>query len=186
MNSSPCPGEVNQANAKRASALLLDSFERVQKLLASVVDGLTPEELLWQPEQEANPIGWLLWHLSRVQDDHISELVGSEQVWSTGGWEERFALPYPTSDVGFGQDAATVGQFTVTNPTWLTGYYDEVHERTKQTLQQLRDEDFDRVIDDSYDPPVTIASRLVSVVNDVTQHMGQAAYIRGLVERRRR
>ena len=43
--------------------------------------------------------------------------------------------------------------------------------------------ELEREVDQSWDPPVTLAVRLVSVVNDITQHAGQAAYAAGIIAR---
>ncbi len=168
------------------TCLMLDAFERVNELMPTVIEDLSVDELLWRPDADANPIAWLLWHLTRVQDSHLADLDGSEQLWVEGGWAEKFALPYDENSVGFGQSSDEVGRFSITDPSLLEGYHHAVHSRTNDIVSQLSDDDYDRVIDDSYDPPVTISTRLVSVVNDTTQHIGQASYVRGLVERRRR
>lgn len=165
--------------------LMLDAFERVNELVPTVIEDLSVEELLWRADSDANPIGWLLWHLTRVQDSHLADLDGSEQLWVEDGWAEKFALPYDEASVGFGQSCEEVGRFSIKDPSLLGGYHRAVHSRTKDIVSQLSDDDYDRVVDDSYDPPVTIGTRLVSVVNDTTQHIGQASYVRGLVERRR-
>ncbi len=52
------------------------------------------------------------------------------------------------------------------------------------TSSGLQPADLDVVVDERWDPPVTLGVRLVSVVNEVNQHVGQAAYVRGLLERR--
>lgn len=165
--------------------LLRDAFGRVHESLPSTVADLSVDELLWRPDAGANSIAWLVWHLTRVQDDHLAELAGVEQVWTSGGWDARFSLPYPIGDVGYGQSAEQVGAFTLSDPGLLTGYHAAVHELTESVLAGEDQRGLDRVVDDRWDPPVTAAVRLVSVVNDITQHIGQAAYVRGLVERRR-
>ena len=58
-------------------------------------------------------------------------------------------------------------------------------ERCKQAtvayLATVAPEDLDRVVDERWDPPVTLGVRLVSVLSDDLQHAGQAAYARGLI-----
>jgi len=165
--------------------LLRDAFDRVHEELPSTVADLSVDELLWQPAPGANPIGWLAWHLSRVQDDHLAELAGVEQVWTSEGWADRFSLPYETGEIGYGQSPDQVAAFTLPDPGLLTGYHSAVHELTLSVLEGEEERGLGRVVDDRWDPPVTAAARLVSVVNDTTQHLGQAAYVRGLVEHRR-
>jgi hypothetical protein len=170
-----------------ASAIdvLRDGFGRTHESLPDIVAGLSVEELLWRPDAAANPIAWLVWHLSRVQDDHVAELAGLEQAWTAAGWVERFALPYGADDTGFGQSSDQVGAFRLDDPSLLTGYQAAVHELTMLALDREDEKTLDRVVDPRWDPPVTAGARLVSVVDDMAQHTGQAAYVRGLVERRR-
>ncbi len=185
MNSQPRTGNGAAANVSPLVASLLDGFERVHELIPAIVDGLSPDELTWRPDRDANSIGWLLWHLARVEDSHLADLDGSQQLWTKDGWAGAFHLPYDDTDIGFGQDSETVGQFFVADPMLLVRYPEAVHDRTRDVVSPLTDSDQERIIDDSYDPPVTVGARLVSVVNDITQHVGQASYVRGLVERRR-
>ncbi|MET0767092.1 MAG: DinB family protein, partial [Aeromicrobium sp.] len=73
--------------------LLDDAFTRIGDDVATLVDGLTPDQLAHRIAPDANPIGWLVWHLLRVQDDHVSDLAGTDQVWTSAGWSDRFDLP---------------------------------------------------------------------------------------------
>lgn len=163
--------------------LLVDAFGRVREEVHAVLEGCTPETLAYRPGPAANPIGWLVWHLARVQDDHVADLAGTEQVWVAGGFADRFGLPYPPSATGYGQRPEDVGAFSVRSPELLAGYLDAVHEATIAFLSTVGDTDLDRIVDTSFDPPVTLAVRLVSVLADDLQHVGQAAYVRGLAER---
>jgi uncharacterized damage-inducible protein DinB len=163
--------------------LLADSFERVRDIVHRVVDGLTPDDLTVRLDNEANSIGWLIWHLTRIQDDHVAGVAATEQVWASSGWATRFGLPLDVSDTGYGHTPQQVAAVTGTAST-LREYYDAVHETTLQFVRQLAETDLDRVVDERWDPPVTLGVRLVSVVADDLQHAGQAAYIRGILERR--
>ena len=163
--------------------LLAEALSRVKEVVHAAASGLTADQLAYQPQPGANSIGWLLWHLTRVQDDHVSEVAGTEQVWTAGGWEGRFALPYETEATGWSQEAGQVGQFSVSSASLLTGYYDAVHEQSLAFIGTLSDPDLDKVVDERWDPPVTLGVRLVSVIDDDTQHAGQAAYVRGLIVR---
>ena len=166
-----------------ANEILTDSFERVRESVHQVVEGLDVDDLAYQPDAGANSIAWLVWHLARVQDDHIADVAGAEQVWTTGGWAARFGLPFDEDATGYGQTGSDVAAVRA-GADLLTGYYDAVHSATMSYLETLSDADFARVVDERWDPPVTLLVRLVSVINDDTQHVGQAAYVRGLLERR--
>lgn len=163
--------------------ILRDGFGRVNEVVPGVVAGLTTAELLWRADRDANSIAWLLWHLGRVQDAQVADLAGLPDVWRSAGWYERLELPYPAHASGYGHTSAEVGQFRLRDPQLLTGYWDAVHEMTLRVLATERD--LERIVDTNWDPPVTAAVRWVSILNDVTQHVGQASFVRGLVLRRR-
>jgi uncharacterized damage-inducible protein DinB len=167
-----------------SAELLADAFDRVRGVVHQVVEGLDAEQLMFRPDPEANSIAWLIWHLTRVQDDHVAAVAGTGQAWADEGWVDRFALPFDSSDIGYGMDPDQAGQVEVTSGELLTGYYDAVHARTLSFVRGLADGDLDRVVDERWDPPVTLGVRLVSVIDDDAQHAGQAAYVRGLVTRR--
>lgn len=167
-----------------ATDLLADAFGRLPDLYDSVASGLDEPRLTERPGGTGNSIGWLLWHLARVEDDHVADLAGSEQVWDAG-WRERFDLPLSPHDTGFGHTDEQVGAVRIADPSLLVGYYREVHARTTDHLAGLSADDLDRVVDAGWDPPVTAGVRLVSVQGDALQHLGQAAYLKGLQDRSR-
>jgi uncharacterized damage-inducible protein DinB len=167
------------------AALLTDGFGRVYDTVHRTVDGCAPADLAYRPDAEANSIAWLVWHLTRVQDDHVAQLAGSEQAWTTLGWSRRFGLPFDDADTGYGHGTDDVAAVT-TAADLLIGYFDAVHAATLAYLARLTEDALDDVVDTSWDPPVTRGVRLVSVLDDDIQHAGQAAYVRGLAERRRR
>jgi uncharacterized damage-inducible protein DinB len=148
------------------------------------LDGITADELCYRADPSANTIAWLVWHLTRIQDDHVADVAGVEQVWTSAGWYERFDLPFGPEQTGFGQDADDVAAVRVETAEPLLGYLDAVHARTMAYVRTLTEGDLDRVVDTSWDPPVTLGVRLVSVVSDDLQHAGQAAFVRGIAGRR--
>ncbi|MGW0232322.1 mycothiol transferase [Actinopolymorpha singaporensis] len=167
-----------------SSKLLVDAFDRVREAVHQAVEGLSAEELAFRVDSEANSIAWLVWHLTRVQDDHIADVAGTEQVWTADSWFERFDLPFEPSATGYGNSPKEVAQVQVDSADLLIGYHDAVHQATVAYVGGLGDDDLPRVVDEAWDPPVTLAVRLVSVISDDLQHAGQAAFIRGVVERR--
>lgn len=162
--------------------ILLDAYSRVGEAVHRAGAGLSEAELAARLDPGANSIGWLLWHLTRVQDDHIADVAGREEEWTSGGWQQRFDLP--VGGTGYGHSTEQVGQVRGFSAELLLAYYDAVHARTIEFVGALSAADLDRVVDESWDPPVTLAVRLVSVVDDCLKHAGQAAFIRGVLERR--
>jgi uncharacterized damage-inducible protein DinB len=165
----------------RSSELLLYAYEQIQETLRRAVEGLTPRELTRRLSAEANTIAWLAWHLVRVQDDHIADVAGGEQVWTAEGWDTRFGLPFPPEATGYGFSSEQVAQVRVPSADMLLEYAAAVHARTADYLRGLSDDDLDTVVDTRWDPPVTLGVRLISVLSDDLQHVGQAAFIRGLL-----
>ena len=162
--------------------LLQDAFGRIVEGGTAVVDGLTDAQLAYRPDPEANTIGWLVWHLARVQDAQVADVAGHEQVWTSQGYAERFGLPFDTEATGYGQTPAEVGQVEVGGEL-LADYLRATHQATMRYLELLIATELDRVVDERWDPPVTLGVRLVSILEDDAQHLGQANYVRGLIER---
>ncbi len=160
--------------------LLIDAFERIDKSAAAAVDGLTDDQLAARPDADANSIAWLVWHLARVQDDHVADVAGTEQMWIAQDFVSRFDLPFDSGATGYGMNSEEVGHVRV-GAELLADYVHAVHEATVAYLATVTPDDLDRVVDERWDPPVTLGVRLVSVVSDDLQHAGQAAYLRGLV-----
>lgn len=164
-----------------ALGVLRDLFGRVETTVHGAVDGLDDAALAHRVGGDANSIAWLVWHLTRVQDDHVAEVAGTEQVWTAQGWAARFALPFDVEATGYGQRGDEVGAVRV-GADLLLGYYDAVHEQTLQYLDRIGEDDLDTIVDRRWDPPVTLGVRLISVADDDIQHAGQAAFVRGVVE----
>jgi hypothetical protein len=163
-----------------SAELLIDAFGRVRETVHEAVDGLSGRQLAVRLDGDANSIGWLCWHLARVQDDHVAGAFGTEQVWPR--FSERFGLPFEPGAIGYGHSSAQAALVRVSG-VLLTGYQDAVHEQTVALVSGITDADLSRVVDEAWDPPVTLGVRLVSVISDCLQHAGQAAFVRGILLR---
>jgi hypothetical protein len=155
----------------------------VRDQVPEVVAGLDVDQLAWRPDPDANSIAWTVWHLTRIEDDHVAEVAGTEQVWTSAGWYDRFGLPFPPAAHGYGHSSADVAQVRVSGDV-LAGYHAEAAARAIAYVERLAPVELDRIVDERWDPPVSLGVRLVSVMNEVNAHIGQAAYLRGLLERR--
>ncbi|NKZ07860.1 mycothiol transferase [Actinomadura latina] len=164
-----------------SAQLLTDGFGRVREVVHGAAAGLTAQQLAYQPAEGANSIAWLVWHLTRIQDDHVADAAGTGQVWAEDGWADRFGLPLDAYETGYGHGPDEVAAVRVESADLLTGYHDAVHDRTVEYVSALTDDDLERIVDRAWDPPVTLAVRLISVISDDLQHAGQAAYVRGLL-----
>jgi Protein of unknown function (DUF664) len=163
------------------ASLLLELFGRIPPLARAAVEGVDSDRLTEQPSAGANTIAWLVWHLTRVQDHHVAELLDADQVWVGGDWARRFGLEADPSNTGYGHSGEEMAAVRPDQPEVLLDYLDVVDARTRAMLAELAPEDLDRIVDRRWDPPVTMGVRLISVANDCLQHAGQAAYVRGLL-----
>jgi uncharacterized damage-inducible protein DinB len=152
--------------------LLVEEFGRIRGVVLGAVRGLSTDQLAFRPDERCNSIAWLVWHLTRIQDDHVADVAGTQQAWTAEGWADRFGLPFPVAETGYGHSSAEVG------------YHEAVCGHTVEYVRGLAEADLDRVVDEHWDPPVTLGVRLVSVVSDDLQHGGQAAYVRGMLPAR--
>lgn len=163
--------------------LLVELYERIPPLVQAACDGLDREALSAQPPGGGNTIGWLLWHLTRVQDHHVGELLTAPQLWERDDWGGRFGLESDPTNTGYGHDVDEMAGVRPDGSGALVEYHGAVWERTRQYLGSLDAARLDEVVDERWDPPVTLGVRLVSVADDSLQHVGQAAYLRGLIDR---
>jgi hypothetical protein len=163
----------------KTSELLLDAFGRIRETVEATLEGLDGGALAERPAGTGNSIAWLVWHLSRVEDAQVADVARLEQVWTSQGFKDRFGLPLADRDTGYGHSSEQVDAVQA-EPVLLLEYYDAVHRQTAGFLKTLRDDELDRVVDKRWDPPVTLGVRLVSTLADCLQHIGQAAYAKGL------
>ncbi|EKF25331.1 dinB superfamily protein [Mycolicibacterium hassiacum DSM 44199] len=170
---------MSDAGSHAAREILRDAFTRQMEHVEELTDGLTDEVALYRPTPEANSIAWLIWHTGRMQDLQVADIAGTEQVWLREGWVDRFDLDRPREAMGYGDGPDDVAKVRA-SADLLAGYYRAVHKATLEYLATVTVEELQRIVDTRWDPPVTAAVRLVSIVDDAAQHLGQAAYLRGI------
>lgn len=175
---------AGESSAEAARMVLWDAFSRIRDEVHQICREVTPAQVTYRPDSDANSISWLIWHLSRIQDDHVSGLAGNAQMWIEDGWYDRFGLPFGADAHGYGHTSDEVAQVRIA-PELLDDYHAAVDEMTKRYVDRLTTEELGRVVDTSWDPPVTAAVRLVSVIGDCLAHLGQAEYVHGLAQRSR-
>ena len=165
------------------SDVLIDGYGRIQELVHRACDGVAGAGLAFQPAPASNSIAWLVWHLTRIQDDHISAMAGVDQVWVTSGWHADLGMEPDENALGFGDGPDEVASIRPAGPAALVGYHDQVTDTSIAYLGGVDGVELDRIVDVSWTPPVTAGVRLVSVLSDNLQHAGQALYVRGIFDR---
>jgi hypothetical protein len=169
--------------------LIVDGFERLPDLAEEALAGVPAADLDRPPGPGANPLGWTVWHLTRVQDGQIADLMGdaSQDLWTRDGWHRKFGRPPDHEDSGYGHTAAQVKAFRSPSARVQLDYLKATTERTKLYLATLSPADLDLELDEPwYTPRPTVGVRLLSILADCHQHAGEAAYIRGLLKARAR
>jgi hypothetical protein len=163
----------------KSNGVLLDAFGRIRENVEATLEGLDDGSLARRPAGTGNSIAWLIWHLGRVEDAQVASAAGLDQVWTSQDFAGRFGLPLTERDTGYGHSSHQVDAVQAA-PELLLEYYNAVHRQTVEFVNTLTDQDLDRVVDQRWDPPVTLGVRLVSTIADCLQHVGQAAYAKGL------
>jgi len=141
--------------------LLADAFGRIREVVHEAADGLSPDRLALRPGGQANSIAWLIWHLTRVTDDHVADAAGTGQAWADGLGGAVSGCRSISRTPGTGNGSGEVAAVRVASAELLTGYHDAVIEQTTRYVRGLADADLDRIVDRRWDPPVTLGVRLV-------------------------
>lgn len=169
----------------KANEVLLEAYSRITQNVENTLKDLTTEDLTYRIDPGANTVAWLVWHLARVEDSQISSAAGLAQVWDQGWYEKfNFAPVIGPHDTGYGHSNEQVTAI-VANTKLLTEYYEDVCHQTKKYLESINEDDLDIIIDKNWNPPVTLGVRLASILVDISQHVGQANYVRGVILRQK-
>jgi DinB superfamily len=161
------------------SEFIEDALNREQRFLMEAVQDLTPEELARQPRPEANHIGWLLWHMFRVEDMWVQFFAQHQlELWERDGWHQKFGLP--TRDNGFGHTPEQVAGFPALGLSELLQYGEAVRASTLDYLRSLSGESFDTIPRERR-PDISVGRMFRQLIGEIFQHQGQIAYLKGLI-----
>lgn len=158
--------------------ILRRAFDEYLDGLTKAVAGLSPDERRFRPGEDANHIDFLVWHLARNEDGTISACARAEELWTSAGWHERWALP--ADGDGCGWTDAEVAAFPPIATDELAQYFDDVRRRTLTFLDGLTLDLLDEPMSEHH-PDVSVGQVLSHLVVEQSQHLGQVALIRGLL-----
>ena len=155
------------------------ALDREQEFLLEAVNDLTPEEMAWRAGPEANPIGWILWHMLRVEDMWFQFFIQRNiEIWEREGWNEKFGLP--TRDNGFGHTQEQVAQFPALDLAELLNYGQAVRAATLEYLKTLTPDDY-AIVPREQRPEMSIGAICSQIIGEVFQHQGHISYLKGLM-----
>lgn len=160
--------------------LLINMLDGVLRTLEKALNNLTDLDLNKQPNPDCNSIGWLTWHLSRTQDRAIANLARKNQVWMEGEWYKKFDRSADPADTGFGHTTEQVSAFKSPDISILLGYYKAVLNQSKNFISELTSTDLAVKMD--HPKFTTVGIWLAATISDNLQHVGQIAYLRGLMK----
>ena len=175
------PSEGGNAGAMDAQDVLIDAASRPAAAARELQSKLDPTILNAHPGGHDNSIAWLLWHIGREIDAQLADLSGEPEVW--GQFADRIGLGKAGEAVGYGHTSAQAHAIRVEKAGPLLDYLDAATEALTIYVRNLSDNELGAVIDETWNPPVTRGVRLVSIIDDAAQHVGQAAYIVGALGR---
>ncbi|MFP6679248.1 MAG: DinB family protein [Dehalococcoidia bacterium] len=157
-----------------------NGLDETLSVLKSTIDGLTPVELYWQPAPNSNHIAWTVWHMSRAEDHWYNRYIGQgEPVWTSGEYFTKLGLREGSS--GFGDSAEIVAKFPALDIAEILEYSDAVRTESLKNLDLVTATQLSETRDGVRGDPPTIAWVLGHVLVEQAQHLGQIAYIRGIL-----
>ncbi len=152
--------------------------ESPNRWIHQATDGLTDEQLYYQPSSDTNSIAWLIWHLSRWRDKISAAVAGEPQVWASEGWAQRFDIDQDRT--GLGDTLEQVAAFRVERDL-LLGYASAAHTAIVERVSRMTPEDFEKEIEYSPGSSRSAWRALISVMGDSSEHTGQINYSRGMI-----
>jgi hypothetical protein len=163
--------------------MLAGAYGGILRTLQYTLEGLTQEDMNWQPKPDCNSIGWLAWHPIRFQDIQISDFTGQEQLWIKDKWYEKWGRKPDPRETGGAMKPEDLAKFKSPDAKTVLAYVTAVSERTQQYFKTLKKEDLDKVMEKvPFKPPPTVGMMLSIILSDGLQHAGQASYVRGMLQ----
>ena len=164
-----------------ATHMISDAFQELERDLERALDGLTPEELTWRPENWANPIGFTLWHVTRAEDMWIHRYgLDAPHIFEQDGWASKWGiLP---QDTGFGYEETTLDAFPTPPLEEMLAYRQDVRQVTLKYLDTLTPEALDGPLKTPHPRynDYTVGRMLSHLACEIGEHVGHVRYLRGL------
>ena len=168
----------------RATTILHNAATRPAEAAQRLRASLSSEVLNAHLGDHDNSVAWLLWHTGREIDVQTADLAGTSEAWSHEGYAQLTGIGAVGDGLGLGHTTGEAREITSDQGDALVDYVAAATDALLAYISTLTDADLDEVIDENWDPPVTRGVRLVSIIDDAAQHVGQAAYAVGALSQR--
>lgn len=160
-----------------------NALEMQRNDLLRSLQGLTPLDLAWRPAAQGNAIGFLAWHMARVEDMWVQRVFqGKQQLWQSDGWSGKLGMDAYARDNGYGFDEAKLAGFQPPHLDQLLAYMDAVRQNTLAFLDAWNPAGapVQAVIPWDKSTTMPIEKFWAQILWELNQHGGQIAYVRGL------
>lgn len=158
---------------------ILSGLNEYYVILKRSLDSLSEEEILWKPNPHSNNIIFLIWHMALVEDNLINKvLLGKERIWITDNYYKDF--PNLRDETGFAFNQEKLDKFPIVDIDWLMNYHNILREGTIKFITNIEDEDLslDYTFGIRQVKGYFVIGRLMT---ELSQHLGQVSYIRGMI-----
>ena len=158
---------------------ILSGLNEYYVILKRSLDSLSEEEILWKPNPHSNNVIFLIWHMALVEDNLINKvLLGKERVWITENYYKDF--PELRNETGFAFNQEKLDKFPIVDIDWLMNYHNILREGTINFITNIEDEDLslDYTFGIRQVKGYFVIGRLMT---ELSQHLGQVSYIRGMI-----
>lgn len=178
--------------------LLKAGLENAKRATDKALDGLTQDELKWQPKPDANSIGLILFHMARFEDSFVQRLIqGKPELWESGNW--CIKMGKAKTDSGAHYKPEEVASFCVPTLKDMNDYAAGVRKNTLAFIDTLTPEKLDEKLKlPAFGPPPgqqgkapspphrppfepTVGIMTMMTVTHIAEHAGEISYIRGLI-----
>ena len=166
------------------AATTIFALQRNWDMVSTAVAGVNDDTLASMPNEQSNSIAWLVWHMTRVADRFIhSRFQDTGQLWTDGGWAEKFEMEASADEFGMGWSVEQVAAWPSPSRDVLMGYYDAVNDAARDYINGLDDDGLAHQVPAAAPgTTMSVADALGILVWDNIVHGGQVAYIRGYFE----
>lgn len=162
---------------------IISAVQEYYEALKNALNGLDKYELSWKPSIESNNIIFLVWHMSLIEDNLINKVLGKkERIWISQDYFKKY--PSLKNETGYGFNITQLQEFPIMDIDWIMHYFDKVRNTTNNMIESLTNEDLSNDFLFGSNKVIKVKGFWVlgRLIVEESQHLGQIAYIRGMIK----